>query len=57
MTVMNVLSVGLFVVLVSVLVVVYRITQRKVDDAEGLCDVNERGERGVSVEGDVVGEV
>lgn len=57
MTLFNIISVLVFLLLVGVLIVGYRRVRQEVEDADGLCSVNERGEVGTSAEGDRVNEL
>lgn len=57
MTFLNIVSAVLFLALVASTVIVYRKLHRDIDDAEGLCEINERGEIGTSDEGDIVGGI
>lgn len=55
MTFINIVSAIVFLTVVVSAVCTYRKLHREIDDAEGLCEINERGEIGTSDEGDVVG--
>lgn len=57
MTLVRILSIAAFLVLVCGSIAVYRHLRRKVEDGDGVGDVNERGPDGSSDAGVLVGSV
>lgn len=56
MTILNVISVVLFLSMLAGGIAVYRYFRREDNEIDGFCGVNERGESESSRQGDVVGE-
>ena len=54
MTLLNIISIIATIVIVVVLALSYRQLKKRIDDAEGLGDVNTRGPAGSQEKGDVI---
>lgn len=56
MSILNLISVGISLVLLIIGIVLYVKVKKQARDYDGLCEINERGEIGTSSEGDVLGD-
>lgn len=57
MTLLNIVSIVVLVSIIAAAIGIYIHLKRKIQEAEGLLSINERGEAGTSPKGDIVGEL